>query len=495
VGRRLVLVLVILAVGVAALPPVLGMVYERQIRAEFDSAPANPMVVLELADYQRGLFQSTGTFNLALTDEYLANMRASAQVPAEGESRSAEGQAAVDRMLEALGGELSVDFEVQHGPVTMNDGPEMGLAFVRSTWIPASGELSDFQARMNVPYLLRSDAQVGFDGRVEFTGHAPAMAEIDGDYGFAFSGLNFDGSYELGSRSMQMTFASESLAVEEAGQEFRLGGMAGQADLRLFSSYIWLGDMQVSMQEVAFVALGNEVPVNFVVRNAGVNAVAELNDAGDRLAFTGEYFLDSMTGIPDAELTDLRMGISFSNFDILAYEQLAQQAQSMNTASPEASQAALQELAPLVTELLRGSPSMELAPLTLKWNGQPFAADMRVNFDANELNAAEFEQLTANPALALAALSGNGKVALSEAIATQLVASALRDQLAQNLPPDSQLTDDQIAQAAAAQAAVSIETLVLQGMIERSDQLLKSDFNYADGLLTVRGTAIPLGGQ
>ena len=166
----------------------------------------------------------------------------------------------------------------------------------------------------------------------------------------------------------------------------------------------------------------------------------------------------------------------------------------MGTWSPEANEAALQQLAPLFTELLRGSPSMELAPLTLQWNGQPFAADMRMDFDAGALTDTEFEQLTANPALALAAMSGKGEVAMSEAIATQLVASALRDQLAQNLPPDSRLTADQIAQAAAAQAAMTIESLVLQGMLERSAQVLKSDFNYADGLLTVRGNAIPLGG-
>lgn len=494
-GKRLVLVLVILVVGVAALPPVLGMVYERQIRAEFDNALANPMVALALADYQRGLYQSTGTFSLALTDDYLASMRASTQVQADGQPANADGQAAAAAMLDILGGQLSIDFEVQHGPVTMNEGPEMALAFVRTTWNPASGDLADFQARMNVPYLLQSEALVGFDGKVKFTGSAPPMSQDDGDYGFQFSGLNFDGRYEMGARSMQITFASESLAVGEAGQEFRLGGMAGRADLSMFSQYIWLGDMAVTMREMAFDSASSEMPVNFVVRNFGLNAASELNETGDRLSFTGEYFLDSMTGLPDAEVADLRFGLRFSNFDIRAYEQLAQQAQTMDRSSPEASQSAFQQMAPLLTELLRGSPSVELAPLELKWNGQPFKADMRMDFDATELGAAEFEQLTANPALALAALSGNGRVAVAEAIATQLVASALRDQLAQALPPDSELTDEQIAQGAAAQAAISIETLVQQGMLERSDQLLKSDFNYADGLLTVRGTAIPLGGM
>ncbi len=493
-GKRLVLVLAILVVGVAALPPVLGMVYERQIRAEFDNAPANPLVAMELTDYQRGLYQSTGTFSVALTDEYLANMLASSQVQADGQPGSAEGQAAAAATLDFLSGQLNINFEVQHGPVTVNEGPEMALAFVRTTWNPDSGELRDFQQRMDVPYLLQSDALVGFDGKVDFTGNAPPMSAADGDYRFEFSGLNFDGSFDMGARSVQMTFASESLAIGEAGQAFRLGGMQGQVDIRLFSEYVWLGNSAVTLREMGFVSPGSERPVNVVVRNVGLNATSELNATGDRLALSAEYSIDSMTGIQDAELANLRFGMRFSNFDALAYAQLAKQMQSMGTWSPEANEAALQQLAPLFTELLRGSPSMELAPLTLQWNGQPFAADVRMDFDGGALTDTEFEQLTANPALALAAMSGKGEVAMSEAIATQLVASALRDQLAQNLPPDSQLTADQIAQAAAAQAAMTIESLVLQGMLERSAQVLKSDFNYADGLLTVRGNAIPLGG-
>jgi uncharacterized protein YdgA (DUF945 family) len=419
----------------------------------------------------------------------------STQTPADDRPDNADEQAAVERMLELLEGDLSINFEVQHGPVAMNEGPEIGLAFVRSTWTPASGELADFQARVKVPYLLQSDALVNFDGNVEFTGNAPPMSEVDGDYGFEFSGLNFDGSYDMGRRSLQMVFASDALTVGEAGQEFRVSGMAGQSDLSLISQYIWVGDTSVSFQEIGFNAPDSAVPLDVTIRNFGLSAAAEVNEAGDQLSLAAEYSLDSMTGLPDAELADVRLGMRFSNFDIAAYEQLVQQAQTLDRSSPEASQAALQQMAPVFTELLRGSPSLELAPLSLEWNGQPFAADMRVVFNADGLREAEFEQMTANPVLALAALSGDGQVEVSEAIATQLVASALRDQLAQSLPPDSELTDDQVAQAAAAQAAMTIESLVQQGMLERSEQLLKSDFNYADGLLTVRGTAIPLGGM
>lgn len=492
-GKRLVLVLAIVVVGVAALPPVLGMVYERQIRTEFENAPANPMVALALTDYQRGLYQSNGTFSVALTDEYLANLRASSQAPVDGQPRDAEAQVALDGLLAALAAQLSIDFEVQHGPVTVNEGPEMALAFVRTTWNPDSGELRDFQARMDVPYLLQSDALVGFDGKVEFTGNAPPMSEVNGDFGFEFSGLSFDGSFAMGTRSMQMTFASESLAIGAAGQAFRLAGMQGQVDGSLLSEYIWLGDTAVTLREMTFDSASGDMPVSFAVRNVALSGASELNDAGDRLSLAAEYSIDSMTGIPGAEIADLRIGMRFSNFDVRAYEQLVQQAQGMNTSSPEASQAALRELASLFAELLRGSPGMEMAPLKLKWNGQPFEADVRMDFDASALGEAEFAQLSANPGLALVAMSGDGRVAVAEAIAAQLLASALRDQLAQHLPPDAELTDEQIGQAATAQAAMTIEALVQQGMLERNEQLLKSDFNYADGLLTVRGNAIPLG--
>ena len=81
-----------------------------------------------------------------------------------------------------------------------------------------------------------------------------------------------------------------------------------------------------------------------------------------------------------------------------------------------------------------------------------------------------------------------------ETLMKQWVANSMRTNLKQNLPPDSNLSDEQVAQAAEAQAAMTIETMVAQGMIERSDAQLRSDFSYADGLLTVRGNVIPLGG-
>jgi uncharacterized protein YdgA (DUF945 family) len=493
-SQRGILAVLILVAAAAAVPPVLGMVYERQIRDEFAVATAYPLVDVALDRYERGLYQSTGTLSFALTEEYLANLRAAARTPQAGKPPSPERQAEVERILGALTARVTAEFEVRHGPVMPGGSPGLGLAFVRVALSPADGELAEFQSRMGVPYLVKSEAVIGFDGGIEFVGDVPPMADSSGETGVRFSGLEFDGRYDPGTRALQMAFASESLEVGNDVAQLRLSGLAGQSDISLFSQYIWVGDTSLGMREMVLAGPGDTGPEKVVLKNLGLRGGVELNDARDKMSLDALYSLDSVTGIPDTELADLRFGMRFVDFDVGAYENLIRQAQRMDNSSPEAAQASLQALRPMFTELLRGSPSLEVGPIAAKWNGEPFDVDVQVGFNAGALGEAAFEQLQTNPALVLAGISASGRMDMAETIATKLMAGTIRQQLAANLPAEATVTEAQIDQAAASQAIMTIASLVQQGMIERNGTQLKSDFRFADGLLTVRGIAIPLGG-
>ena len=70
------------ALAAVALPPVMGIVTEKAVRAELETELAdNPYVEAELVEYQRGYRTSTGRANLMLARGYRESMVADAESP------------------------------------------------------------------------------------------------------------------------------------------------------------------------------------------------------------------------------------------------------------------------------------------------------------------------------------------------------------------------------------------------------------------------------
>ena len=468
--------IVVVGLIAAGLPPVLGMVYEQQVTAQFENAPRNPVLEIRLADYQRGLYESSGTVVFSLTDEYLDNLEAQLVAQEQADPQTPVTAEAMD-LLGFLSGDVTLSFDVQHGPILTGEDPATGLAAFRTTLSPDDGRFAEFQALADVPFLFWLDGTVAFDGLTDFTGGMPAMTGADSDVSFDFSGLDLAGQYDVGQRALQMDGASQSLLVEGPGVLMEFNELTLASSTTLLDEFIWTGDSRLGLGEFALTSKAAAEPVSFVARDAGFLVSADANEAGDRLDLALEYFVGSASGGPDVDLTDMALGIRLSNLDVGGYTQLVGKVQSMDTSTPAANETAMQELMPIITEMLRASPGIELSPVRFISQGESFAADLQVKFNAEDLDEAAFDQLAQNPALAIAAVSADGKMQAPETLMKQWVANSMRTNLKQNLPPDSNLSDEQVAQAAEAQAAMTIETMVAQGMIERTETQLRSDFS------------------
>lgn len=492
--RWSVIVLGLAVLVVAGLPPVLGMVYQQQVTAQFESAPQNPVMQVELVNYERGLYESSGTVLLSLTDEYVGNLEKQLTAQQQAEPQTPESRASTDEILEFISGNVRLNFDVRHGPLSMGDEPGTGLAFYRITLSPEDGRLAEFQASAAVPHLFRLDGIVGFDGVTEFSGGMPAITSADGDVSFDFSGLDLVGQYDAGAQALQMDGSSESFIVEGPGTLMELNRLELTTDQQLLDEFLWTGDARLDLGEMSLMMTAGEQPVRFVATDSGFVAAIDANDAGDRLNMAIDYFVGSAAGGQEIDLADMALGFRLTNVDVEAYKLLMKEAQTFDSSTPEGNEAGLQKMMPIFAEMLRGSPGLELSPVKFISQGEPFMAEMRMTINSALLDEAALSQLAQNPMLAIAALSAEGQLQAPESLMSGWVASSLQTNLEANLPADSTMTDEQVAQAAQAQAAITIETLVAQGMIERSDSQLRSDFNYADGLLTVRGNVIPLGG-
>lgn len=494
VGKRIIGTLVIVAIVLAAAPPLFGIVYENQVREQIASAPEISYMTFELADYRRGLYSSQGQLRFALSDEYIEQMRSAFATSDPANPQTPEQQAMLDNLLEFMSAELLFDIDVQHGPVMTADGISMGLATVHSEIDSTAGKLAEIQQQLGVPYLFQVDAQVDFDGSFDFQAGIPPIANSDPDYSFDFSGLNYIGHFDRPDARVKARGGTDQFLFEMDGVQIAVADIGLTVDTRMLSSSLWLGKTGVDVGKVYVRNPDSAAGSSFELLGLGFDADVGLNDAADKLAIAFVYRIAGVSGVPDSEIADLRVGMRLRDIDREAIEDYILIAQQLGFAEPNAMEKLLPELQTIGTKILRGSPGIDLNPFEFVLNGEPFTAKFGIDFDGAVLPAdIDIINLIGDPDVLIEALSGAGQIASSESLARTLAINILRGQIAQGVPPDAEITAADIDAAATQQAAMMIDGMIQQGLIQRKNGQLNMDISYADGQLFVNNVPVPLG--
>ena len=488
-GKRLfIIVLVILVLVGVALPPVLGIVYEKQVRNQFEDAPPNPYVHVELSDHQRGLYSSRGTVRLSLSEEYLEQIDGMIATRGADEPVTAEQQAEVDKMLEFLGARTQMDYTVRHGPVTFSNGVKIGLATVHTVFKPTAGKLAELQETLGVPYLARIDAVVRFDRSSDFQMAVPPMSGSTDDARFVFTGLTAQGNYDHGDRHLRATGSGGALVVEADDGRVSVENITFESDMTMLTDYLWLGTGHFDVGSIGVTAAQETM----TLRDFGMGADTHLNDAGDKLFMSLNYGLVDFDG-GDANLGDLQIGMHIREIDLEAAKDYMRLSQQAALTSPEEMQEVLAQFQDVAERILRGSPAIEIGPIRFTWNGERFLANLSFEFDGNALPAGvSLDAIETNPGLLLGGISGDGQIETTEVIAGLVAASIVRNQMAAGIPEDAEVSGAALDAAAEAQAEDVVAGLIEQGLIERADGQLRTNLEYANGELRVNGTLIPL---
>jgi uncharacterized protein YdgA (DUF945 family) len=493
-GKRTFITLVIVAIIAAAAPPLFGFTYERQIREQVASAPENTLMIFELADYQRGLYTSHGTLRFALSDGYIEQLRNALDTSDPASPRTPEQQATLDSMLEFLSAELLFDIDVQHGPVMFANGLSVGLATVRSQIVSTTGKLAEFQKQLGLPYLLQVDAQVDLDGSADFQADIPPFSNSDADFSIDFSGLNYGGRFDRSNTSVKAQGGTDRFLIDTDGMQIVIEDIGLMVDSKMLVSNLWLGHTSIEVGEVHLKSPDSMDGASFDLLGLGFDADVGLNDAADKFTIEIVYRIAGISGLPDSEIENLKVGMRFRNIDREAIEEYLLLAQEMGFADPDAMEKMLPAFQSIGNRILRGSPGVDLSPVEVILNGEPFAASIGIDFDGSALpEDLVITNLANDPGLLIAALSAAGQIESSEALAKTVAETALRVQIAQGVPPDGEITGADIEAAARQQAEMVIDGAILQGLIKREGGQLKVDISYADGQLFVNDVPIPLG--
>jgi uncharacterized protein YdgA (DUF945 family) len=494
VGKRFITVLIIIALLLLVAPPLMGIAYESQIREQIASVPDNPTVDFGLVDYERGLYSSNGAFRIELSDAYIEQMRSALESTDPANPPTPEQQEWIDNLVELMSGELRFDLDVQHGPVSVADGVNLGLATVHAEMDSTTGKLAEIQEILGVPYLFQGDAQVGFDGSFAFQTQVPAMTRSEPEHSFEFSGLDYDGYFGRSDTSVKASGGTELLSIEFDGGQMSIEDIVLTTDTKILSGYLWSGNTSIDIGKIQISSPDSAAAANFDLTRLGFDADIGLNDTADKLTIAIIYRLAGISGLPDNDIADLKLGMRFRNIDRQAIEDYMLVAQDLGFADPNSLEQMLPELEAIGTKILRGSPGVDLSPFEFVLNGEPFTASLGVDFDGANLPAdIDILNLGNDPGSLIAALSASGQVKGSESLARSLATNILRQQIAQGIPPDAEITAADIDAAAAQQASMMIDGMIQQGLIKRDGGQLDMDFSYADGQLFVNNVPIPLG--
>lgn len=485
-----VVVIGLLAAGV--LPPVFGFVAEQRLKEQLAIAPDNPQFDVTLSDYKRGLYASTATLRVSLDPAYAEALAGFDDLgDAQREALEPDTEVALT-LFDKLRDGFSFDVDVKHGPISLHDGLFVGLSRSLVEITAADGELRELQDTLELPYLIRSRADTGFTGNTTAITDIPPIDYANGPDRFVFSGFELLSDINLTSLQGDYAGGVAQMSGSLEGADFVIDNITMDGDFEILSDLFSIGSARIGVGAMQ-IDVADEPTVT--LDNLMVDVAISLDDAREFLDLDITYGVDEVAGIEGHTLTDARFNFGMQHLARDAVERYVDVSQNIDMFDPAAAEQAEQLMLASLRDIIAGSPSMAMAPVKFTFDDQSFLAQVNLDIDGTSLPpAAEIaEQLAANPALLLNLLSGTARIEAAEPLARLMAAAITRDQLAAMVTPDMGLTEADLDRQAEQQSAVMISGLIAQGMLTVEDDLLISDLEYKDGLLTINEMPIPLG--
>ena len=472
--KSIAIVVAVVAVSLA-LPFLTGLRTESHIRQRISAMSDNPVVVADLADYDRGWFASSARIELGLSPQYAAQLQSSG--------------ALLGSDLPAL--RLPVLIEITHGPLALKDGVHFGMSKIVARSDPEVPLSSELREQLGMPYLFELRGRAGFGGGFEFDADVPPVDYADGSNEVAFSGLlvegTLDGDRVVAQGSIE-TFDYQSPLASAAIQQFRMN-----TDYRLRPNDIALGTGDVGIERIVVASpmLGTEPLFNATGLRFSSNV--DLDEAATLMRIVVNYGADTVAAGANVTLTETDFGIALEDLDAAAMQAYYATLQGFGGgAQPADPDAVLAELSAVLEQLLERGPSLTLDPIRFSMNGEPFSANVRVATDPAALPGGARNFL--DPTLWLALASVNAEADVSKVLAQSLAEQFVRQQLAAaGAAAGAPMPEDELAAMAAAQAGLMLVALSGQGFLEDAGESYTATLQFTSGELTVNGTSVPLG--
>jgi len=484
----------ILVIAGLSLPPVFGIIVQNQVTERFANGGPNPYLKVRIDNFDRGLYTSTAILTVRPTDDYLAVLKntISSSLPAADQT---DGQKKImDDLLAALSDGISIDIHYTHGPLTIQNGPFVGLTQLKTRVDSNTEFLIELQEKLELPYLIAIRANIDFDGSATLWADIPpfSASESDGGLDLDFSGLNMSGRYSAADDSVVGNAGIKLITSNTDEMNFSIEDISMTMDAIMLNDYIWLGDGNLLISHIEGTHSDNPNEPMLKVENVGIDTTMTVNDTGDQVSINLTYKLGQLTGIEASTIEDAQLKIGLSGIDIRALEKYAELVENMGLIDEQAIEESMPELMDIMHDVLAGSPSLTVDPFAFKLDGEAFQATLNIDVDGSTLPP--LAQLTStDPMIWSRALSGSARINATNSLANTIAENIILGQIRSGLPPESDIPDEQIQAMAKQQGQMMLESLIQQRMFIRETDKITSAIDFANGQLSVNDQAIPLG--
>jgi uncharacterized protein YdgA (DUF945 family) len=483
------IVLIVAVAALLALPPVFGLVTQSQVRARVQSLNANETLSATIESYDRGWFTSTARISVAPPAAALGGGTGTSGVG--GAAATPDGDVEPDLLALLFDRPLDVVVDFSHGPVSIRDGFFLGASEFVARPAPESGA-----ARSAAPPAAPGDAAYEFEfrGQTTFSGELHFLAVLppfdrDADFGaVGFSGGRMSGT--VAGRRITARGEAATLQLTSGPGTLSLQGLSASADNELLSRYLMPGAFELGIErasvDVGLGGLGAGAPL-FDAAGIVFSTNVRLDPAANLLDSSAALRLDSARFGADTRITGGRLDVAAQRLDAAALEAASRTVDAAGEAG-----ANLDDLAPFIARMLDARPALTVNPLRFDVNGAPFEATLSAETSPAALPATgsvDFRSLE----LWGAVLRGHAVVTAEKRLVERMATAAVKSQLAAQFMEGSAVPFEALDTMAEAQAGLVLAMLAVQGFIEDTGNVYKTELRLEGGMLTVNGRPLPLG--
>ncbi len=468
----------LLALPVIAYPAAswyLGGQVQSTLDRQYAQVASVPYLKIIDRHYDRGLFAATETVTIEVFGDMMRGLQQAARE---------QGKAPADDAPEPL--RITFTSNIQHGPWA--DG--LAAAVIDSELVVPDAAKAELAKLFGNNKPLTAHTVVRFDGGGVSDVSSPAFAAplpaVDGGAPgqVAWEGFNTRIDFTANMDSYTMLGAAPKLEVHDGkGLHMVMSGLHLSGDARRLlddEPMLYAGKQRFTLDEIQLD--GPELEGEPVVLKQFAYVV-DMPAAGDFLDIKANMSAQGFQ-VGDTNFGPAHYDLSMNHLHVRTVAKLYRAMMAMY-ADPTMftgqgnPQAALAVLAQPAMELLGHDPELRLDRLSFNTP----QGEARIEAQARVPGMTPEER--GNPMALLGKLDARGKLTLPEAMMREMMLERTRNQIAQ-MDPDAVMSAEQTAMIGE-QFEAQLQQASAQGYITRADGLIKSEFAFRNGQLTVNG--------
>lgn len=459
------IVLAVVIILIAAIPFAMGMLVQNEFEAQLEKIAEYPGYKIEVTEYNRGLLNSTAKVRVAYD----------VAVPETGEEFEKKFAAAIQEGV-------LVNFDIDHGPLLSKPGFGPGFSYTVITLDDSQGFVQEAEKLFGVDELVTAEARVELGGAGKGFMQIPALNYSEEGKTFSFGGANIDFELEdfgkkYNSKGSIAAFNFQSDIGQIESSPIVVSG-EGEYGNSLYGTGTFKGEM-------AFLKISGDKQA--AVEDIKLDVAVTAPEAGLMdVAYKIELAKVSGSDLPH-ELKDTIIDIAVHNIRESAVTKLSELG-SPDFSDPEAAMAYQQKTNAAMTELLAGSPELEIKEFAFKF-GEDAWMDLKGKLSIDGEIAGKPEA-QGNPFMLIPAITANYTANLSESMVAMAVQQYLTQQFA-----DSGMSPEEIEEITAnqeQQTSMMIGQFVATGFLQKTDVGYRVETSFKSGELLVNGNPIPM---